>query len=134
MAIATGRTDRTKQWPKSLLDWHEEVSRTEIQSEEGDVIIFALDAYGMGTPSTGLTISIESCPDALSFGIGGQEMEKLAAWLMAAKYEELALRAEKGKHARKLEKERRSMRDLAKFTASERTRKSKKAAESSDDD
>jgi hypothetical protein len=134
MAMATEKTDRTKEWPQKVQDWTEEVSRIEIQSEEGDVIVFALDAYGMGVPSNSLTISIEACPEAMSFGIGAQEMEKLAAWLLAAKYEERALRAEKEKHARKLEKERRSLRDLAKIKASERARKSKRATESSDDD
>ncbi len=134
MAMATEKTDRTRQWPHKVHDWHEEVSRIEIQSEEGDVIIFALDAYGVGVPNKSLTISIEACLEGLCFGIDGPEMDKLAAWLLAAKYEERALRAEKEKHARKLEKERRSLRDLAKIKASERTRKSKRALESRDDD
>jgi hypothetical protein len=50
MARVTEKTDRSDLWPREILDWHEEVSRTEIQTIEGDVIVLVLDAFGTGFP------------------------------------------------------------------------------------
>jgi hypothetical protein len=115
--IHSKKLDRSKQWPKSIHEWHERVSQTEIETDEGDVIVFTLDAYGMGVPSQILDISIKYCAEGLSFGIGSDQMDKLADWLLTTKYLERTLRERKEKKARKLEKERRSLHDLAKTKA-----------------
>lgn len=98
-------TDRSKEWPHEVFDWHEEVSRIELQSIEGDCIVFVLDAFRIGIPNQILEISLKHSATGLTFGLDEKGMEKLAKWLLTAKYLTRYLRQRKDEEARRLSAE-----------------------------
>jgi hypothetical protein len=93
MTRITKETDRRDIWPREILDWHEEVSRTEFASLEGEIIVLVLDAFGTGFPGEILDISLKYCAERMSFGLCVEQLEELAAWLARANKAALALRA-----------------------------------------
>jgi hypothetical protein len=92
--------------PWRLYEWHEEVSRTEVQTPEGDVIKFVLRASGMGIPPAVLSMVVKGVPEAhLRFGIDREEMGKLAKWLVESMYLLNSLWEKKEQEIEKAQKE-----------------------------
>lgn len=66
-----------------LHEWHEEVSRTSIQTFGTDEFEFNLEACGFGIPPEILKISTKGMPEReLEIGIDREQIQHLATWLV----------------------------------------------------
>lgn len=98
------KTDR-KPPIHNLDDWHEEVSRTSVQTYGSDEFVFKLFSFGIGMPPEILSVSVKGISNReLEIGIDEKQIGHLATWLVECLYLLDSLESKKGEQILKAER------------------------------